>query len=141
MEEEKFRERKKLESLVEKMDRDADAVVVEGYRDRILLEKLGFSGRIFESAELTLEDLVENVSRAVDRVVVLTDFDRHGKKRNLEIASALEKEVDVLRTSRKRFGQQLTSTGRRDVEDALPLFRDRDEKFVESAMDGLFFRN
>lgn len=140
MDREKFRERKKLEEVTDKLDRDVDSVIVEGISDKKVMEKLGFDGRIFLSAERTVEDLAEDVSRASERVAILTDFDSHGKQQNREILQELQDKVDVINASRKEFGAQLTSTGRQAVEDAAPLFHSKEEKFVEAALDRLFFR-
>ncbi|MFB6265780.1 MAG: hypothetical protein ABEI07_01720 [Candidatus Nanohaloarchaea archaeon] len=136
-----FRERKRLEQLARKLDRDVDAIVVEGYSDRRIMRKLGYSGKIFQSAEREIDDLREDVSRGSRRVAVLTDFDEHGKKQNREISRALEKEVDVIRASRKEFGTQLTSKGRQAVEDIAPLFEDKNKKFRDATLDRLFFRS
>jgi 5S rRNA maturation endonuclease (ribonuclease M5) len=140
MRQDEFRELKQLERCVEKISGDVDAAVVEGFSDRYFLDKLGFEGKIFMSAERTLEDLVEDVSRGAEKVVVLTDFDEHGKEENRKISHSLDQEIDVIRAARDEFGSQLTSTGRRAVEDVRPLFDDKDQKFVEAALDGLFFR-
>ncbi len=137
MREEEFRERKRLEAVVEKLDRDLDSIVVEGIDDRKVMEKLGFSGKIFLSAEKTMEELVEDVSRGAGRIGVLTDFDEHGKDEGRKISRALEKEIDVVRSSREEFGEQLTSAGRRTIEEIKPLFRSKERKFVEAALDRL----
>ena len=138
MKKEEHRELRNLENTVERIDRDVDAVIVEGYSDLHYLEKLGFDGKIFMSAERTVEDLVEDVSRGADRVAVLTDFDSTGKEASSEISRELEKEIDVIHSAREEFGQQLTSTGRRCVEDVRPLFDDREQKFVDAMLDRLF---
>ena len=138
MKKEEFIERKELEQVTENIDKNVDAVIVEGYSDKEVLEKLGFEGKIFQSAEKTIEGLVEDVSRGSDKVAVLTDFDSHGKKQGKEITHELRKEVDVLESAREKFGKQLTSTGRRDVEDARPLFEDKEQKFVDAGLDQLF---
>jgi 5S rRNA maturation endonuclease (ribonuclease M5) len=139
MRKEKFREKNRLEDIIEDIDRNVDSVIVEGWSDKKMIQKMGFEGKIFMSAERTVEDLVEDVSRGSNAVAVLTDFDAHGKEAAEEISRRLQEEVDVLRSARKKFGAQLTSTDRRAVEDVRPLFDDKDEKFVEAAMDGLFF--
>lgn len=137
-----FKERKLLEKEVEKLDRDVDSAIVEGFSDRRVLEKLGFTGKIFLSAERSVEDLVEDVERGSNRLVILTDFDSHGKKENKKLNQALQdRNVDVINTGRKEFGAQLTSTGRMAVEDVQPLFRSKFDKFAEAALDGLFFEN
>lgn len=139
MKTENFKERNRLEAEVERIDRDVDAAIVEGYADKKALRKLGFESKIFLSAERTVEDLAEDVIRGADRVAVLTDFDEHGKEQNKKISQALKEEIDVLRTARKDFGAQLTSTDRRAVEDVRPLFDDLEEKFVEAQLSGLYF--
>lgn len=140
MEKDDYMEKRELERVISRIDRDVDSVVVEGYSDRIVVEKLGFSGKIFLSAEKTLEGLVEDVGRGAEKVAVLTDFDNHGKEQAGKISRRLDMEVDVIRSCRKQFGKQLTSTGRKAVEDIAPLFVDKEEKFVDAALDDLFFR-
>lgn len=140
MEKDDYVEKRELERVISRIDRDVDSVVVEGYSDRIVVEKLGFTGKIFLSAEKTLEGLAEDVGRGAERVAVLTDFDNHGKEQAGKISRRLDKEVDVIRSCRKQFGKQLTSTGRKAVEDIAPLFVDREQKFVDAALDDLFFR-
>ncbi|MFB6100709.1 MAG: hypothetical protein ABEK16_05555 [Candidatus Nanohalobium sp.] len=139
MKREDFIEKNRLEEIVEKISRDVDSVIVEGWDDRKMIQKLGFEGRIFMSAERTHEDLCEDVARASEKTAVLTDFDSHGKEEAREISRKLQEEIDVVRSARKEFGAELTSNDRRAVEDVRPLFEDRDEKFVDAAMDGLFF--
>lgn len=136
---EDFLQLKQLEKIVQKISRDVDAAVVEGYSDRKALQRLGFEGRIFQSAERATEDLVEDVSRASKTVVVLTDFDSHGKQQNRELAHELNSEMTVDFSARKQFGRVLTSQGRRDIEDVRPLFDSWEEKFVDAALDRLFF--
>jgi len=67
------------------------------------MEKLGFEGRIFLSAERTIEDLTEDVTRASKRVAILTDFDQHGKEENKKILQELQDKVDVIKVSRERI--------------------------------------
>lgn len=138
MKTEEFKELKRLERLVEKMDRDLDSVIVEGHADKKAIRKLGFSGKIFLSAERTVEGLVEDVSRGSDRTAVLTDFDSHGKEQAKEISHALQGEVRNSISSRREFGKQLTSRGRHAVEDVRPLFEDKEQKFVDAALSRLY---
>jgi 5S rRNA maturation endonuclease (ribonuclease M5) len=137
MDKEKFRERNNLIEVTRKLDRDLDAIIVEGFSDRKVMKKLGFEGKIFLSAERNNELLAEDVERGADTVAVLTDFDSHGKEQNQEIRQELQDKVDVISASRKEFGAQLTSTGRRAIEDVEPLFHSKEDKFVDAALDRL----
>jgi len=135
---EEFKELKNLERLVDKLDKDLDSVIVEGFSDRKAMRKLGFNGKIFLSAEASVESLTEDVARGSEKTAVLTDFDSHGKKQNKKIRQSLEGEVKNSLTSRKKFGLQLTSNDRHAIEDLLPLFDDKEQKFVDAALSRLF---
>lgn len=124
--------------VTEKLDRDLDALIVEGFCDKQVMRKLGFEGKIFLSAERKVELLAEDVERGAERVAVLTDFDSHGKEENRKIRQALQDRVDVFNSAREEFGSQLTSTGRRAIEDIKPLFRSKEQKFVDAALDQLY---
>lgn len=138
MDTESFREKKELESVVEKLNRDLDAIIVEGFSDRRAMRKLGFEGKIFESAERDLELLAEDIERGAERVGILTDFDSHGKEENRKLRQLLQERVDVFSSARREFGKQLTGEGRMAVEDMEPLFEDKQQKFVDAALDQLF---
>lgn len=138
MDTESFREKKELESITEKLNRDLDAIIVEGFSDRRAMRKLGFEKKIFESAERDLELLAEDIERGADRVAILTDFDSHGKEENRKLRQLLQDRVDVLGSARREFGKQLTGEGRMAVEDVAPLFEDKEQKFVDAALDQLY---
>lgn len=138
MRKEEFKELKKLEMIVEKLDRDLDSIIVEGFSDRKVMRKLGFTGKIFMSAEMSVEDLVEDVERGSEKTAVLTDFDSHGKEQNQKIRHALQGRVRNSISAREEFGLQLTSNDRHAVEDVRPLFEDKDQKFVDAALSRLF---
>lgn len=135
---EDYKELKRLEQVVEKLDRDLDSIIVEGFDDQKVMRKLGFTGKIFLSAEVTIESLVEDVSRGSEKTAVLTDFDSHGKEQNKKIRQALQGEVKNSISSREEFGLQLTSNDRHAVEDVRPLYEDKDQKFVDAALSRLF---
>jgi len=138
MKTEEFKELKHLEQIVQKMDKNLDSVIVEGHDDRDSIQKLGFTGKIFMSAEKTVEDLAEDVARGSNRTAVLTDFDSHGKQQNQKIRQAIQGEVKNSVSSRKEFGKQLTSKGRHAVEDVKPLFEDKEQKFVDAYLSRLY---
>lgn len=138
MDDERFIERKRLESLTETLNREVDAIIVEGFSDKIVMQRLGFQKKIFLCAERELELLAEDVERGADRVAILTDFDSHGKEENAKLRRLLQERVDVFCSLRRDFGKQLTSEGRMAIEDVRPLFKDREQKFVDAALDQLF---
>ncbi|MDY6773561.1 MAG: hypothetical protein SVS85_00040 [Candidatus Nanohaloarchaea archaeon] len=103
-------------SLVEEMDRDVDAVVVEGKRDREAIEEAGFSGRIYTCSQNT--DGIASVAREVreeDSVAILTDFDEEGGDLCGELRDRIP-DSKLRKHWRKELGKLLTEKGRRDIE-------------------------
>jgi len=130
--------REKLRALVTKMDTDVDAIIVEGESDKRVLRQLGMETRIFTCGGRNPELFCEDVSRVSRKVVILTDFDTHGKELNREFCQLLEGETDVLNSYRRDFGKLLTSEDRHCVEDIRPLFHSDYDKYVDANLDRLF---
>jgi 5S rRNA maturation endonuclease (ribonuclease M5) len=107
----------KVRELVESMDRDVDAVKVEGGHDREALERAGFSGRIYVCSgnRGSLSSLAQAVKDDRVTVSILTDFDEEGRK----ICGKLRDSIPERRTRRvwrRKLGKMLTRKGRRDIE-------------------------
>lgn len=64
-----------LDELVKYRD---ELTIVEGLRDRIALEQLGFSNIVQLHSGNSLLEVVEAIKEA-DKAVILTDLDREGK--------------------------------------------------------------
>ncbi|WP_414837102.1 hypothetical protein [Candidatus Nanohalococcus occultus] len=134
---ERFKQLKNLEKAVEELNRDLDGIIVEGFSDKRAMRKLGFEGKIFQSAERSIEDLTEDVARGTRKVAVLTDYDSHGRKEAEKITHALQGRTDILISARKKFGEVLTYNDRHAIEDVEPLFSSWEDKFVDAALDRL----
>ncbi|MBD3156142.1 MAG: toprim domain-containing protein [Candidatus Aenigmarchaeota archaeon] len=65
------------------------SVIVEGKRDRLALERMGFSD-IFTISGDSIESFVEKLPRE-NKYVILTDFDREGEKLNLSLSEIMFK--------------------------------------------------
>ena len=103
-----------LREIIKEMNEEVDVVIVEGVKDRNALRKLGFKKDIINYREKGRFELLEKVKEKYQRVVVLTDFDRQGKKYNKEISDFLKNRVD--KRYREKIGKILCSNGRRDIE-------------------------
>lgn len=106
-----------IENLIDRMDTDVDAAVVEGKRDREALEGAGFDGRIYTCSENTdgLASLAATLTSDAGQIAVLTDFDEEGRK----LCSSLKRMIPgryLNRVWRKKLGKLLTARGHRDVE-------------------------
>lgn len=133
-----FYHREQLRDLVHRIDRDADAVVVEGRHDKEVLEHLGLSVRVFTCAGRIPTEFCNTVGRVSSHVVMLTDFDSHGKELNREMSRMLSEKTDVMHAYREEFGALLTSKGRHCIEDIRPLLGDPEKHFKQAQLDRLF---
>ncbi|MDY6771078.1 MAG: hypothetical protein SV186_03920 [Candidatus Nanohaloarchaea archaeon] len=135
---EEYEYRERVRRFVQRMDDNVDAIIVEGESDKRVLRRLGAESRIFTSGGRSPEPFAETVARVTDRLVILTDFDEHGKELNKEFQHLLREDVTIFHAYRRDFGKLLTSSGRHCVEDLRPLFDSRFEKFVDAKLDRLF---
>lgn len=112
-----MRLRDEVESLVQDIDRDVDAAVVEGGHDREALERAGFSGRIYTCSENSngVVALGRKIAAENDAVSILTDFDEEGRSLCGKLRDIIP-DSDVHRIWRRKLGKLLTRRGRRDIE-------------------------
>jgi len=130
--------REEMIELLQQADQDADAVIVEGVADKEVLERCGVESRVFTCGGKEPEAFAETVGRGHERVVILTDFDAHGKELNERFRHLLREDVHILSAHRRDIGAHLTETGRHCIEDLGPLFSSRFEKFIDVKLDRLF---
>ncbi len=112
-------------SVVEEMDDLVDAIVVEGVHDKEALEELGVTKDIaIYSAGFSCTGFVEYLMKRYRRIVILTDYDREGKKLNKRLTLRLEREgVKVDTRCRERIGRILGIRGIRTIESITSLLR------------------
>lgn len=135
---EEYEYREEMIELLQRADRDADAIIVEGVSDKKVLRQCGVESRVFTCGGKEPEAFAETIGRVSERVVILTDFDSHGKELNDEFRHLLREDVHVLSAHRRDIGAHLTESGRHCIEDLRPLFSSRFEKFVDVKLDRLF---
>lgn len=106
-----------VESLVQEMDRDVDAAIVEGRKDKEALQKAGFTGKIYKCSENSngMASFSRKVGAENSSVSILTDFDSEGRSLCGSLRDSLP-EKKVHRIWRRKLGKLLTVNGRRDVE-------------------------
>ncbi|RZN35664.1 MAG: toprim domain-containing protein [Methanophagales archaeon ANME-1-THS] len=80
-----------LEDVMQEMDNFVDAIVVEGAHDKEALEKLGITKEILLCSSRPRTDFVDYISSRHKKVVILTDYDRTGKRINKKLSSWLER--------------------------------------------------
>lgn len=106
--------------VIDRMNAELDAVIVEGERDRRAVRAAGFEGRILTfSNSAGVLPFVETVDGL--RVTILTDYDREGRRINAKLRTHLS-DRDVEPRWRRELGRLLTERGRYDVESMNNLF-------------------
>lgn len=111
--EEKLQALLDLVSLFEEMEGTVDAVVVEGARDVEALRRLGYRGRVEVCSRVGTADvdLVEGLAKFAE-VVVLTDFDKEGRRMNIRLTRLLERRgVKVDKLLRRMVGRLMAVLG------------------------------
>lgn len=110
-----------VERLVHAMNRDVDAVVVEGRNDRTALERAGVTQPIYTCSDANgLVAFARTVAQE-DSVAILTDFDAEGKRLNGRLRDLLPGRC-VQPIWRQKLGKLLTRHGRRDIESLNNVF-------------------
>jgi 5S rRNA maturation endonuclease (ribonuclease M5) len=95
----------KLEKIAEETNKHYNfCIIVEGKRDKSVLEKIGLSN-IFEISGKTIPQFVEEIkSNHFQFVAILTDFDNEGELKASQLTKLLQHhQIKILPRIRKRF--------------------------------------
>lgn len=108
-----------LSLLLREAEKNVDMVLVEGVRDVEALKRLGYRGRIeMISMREAHIDIAERVAERSRKVLILSDFDREGRRINQEMFLLLgSRGVRVEDGMRRRIGRLMAVLGTRAVED------------------------
>jgi len=104
----------KLRELLREISHLSAVVVVEGPRDVEALRLIGFDGRIEICSRVNVSDfdLAESLKAKAPSVVLLTDFDKEGKRLNRHLKRLLElRGVKVEAGLRRRLGTLMAAIG------------------------------
>src|SRR3989338_6649679 len=73
------KENEEINNLIVKIKNSNTLIIVEGKKDKIALQKLGF-GNIMELDKKPLFQVAEKVSNLTKECIILTDLDKKGKQ-------------------------------------------------------------
>ena len=79
-----------IQEFIEKLRKTPKSVIVEGLKDKKALENLGIN-RIFVLNKKPIFETVEKISKNSKEAIVLTDFDKEGKKLYGKISQDLKR--------------------------------------------------
>jgi len=115
-----------LVSVVQEMCDLVDAVVVEGVHDKEALKGMGITKDIVTfSSGFSFVDFIDYLRRRHKRIVILTDFDRAGKRFNKKLSAGLERAgIKVEWRYRKEIGRILGIRGLKCIE-SINSFRNK----------------
>ncbi|HDO20765.1 MAG TPA: hypothetical protein ENG81_04540 [Candidatus Bathyarchaeota archaeon] len=114
--------REKLMRLLEKIDGNVDAILVEGVRDEKALRRIGVKTEIlrinmYGMNILNLVEYLEEKYRG-KRIIVLSDFDNEGLRLNRRIEVEIEgRGVKVEKSLREKLRILMAKYGKRKIEE------------------------
>ena len=79
-----------LEDLVQEMNLNVDATIVEGPHDKKTLRMLGYEKPIVWCSKTPHNNLPDLIAKRFSSVVILTDFDKEGLYLNKKLTTLLE---------------------------------------------------
>jgi 5S rRNA maturation endonuclease (ribonuclease M5) len=79
-----------VDQWIEKLCEEQPCIIVEGYKDRAALQKLGLENVVSLRGK-PMYKVVELVAKLCDECVILTDLDREGKKIYSVLKAELQK--------------------------------------------------
>jgi 5S rRNA maturation endonuclease (ribonuclease M5) len=68
-----------LNEFIQKLKFCKKSIIVEGQKDKKSLESLGLKN-IFTLSKKPIFEIAEEISKTADEIIILTDFDKEGKK-------------------------------------------------------------
>ncbi|MEM5870680.1 MAG: toprim domain-containing protein, partial [Candidatus Aenigmatarchaeota archaeon] len=85
----------------EDMNKNIDAIIVEGKRDESVFISLGFSKKIIKCSSKDLESIEQEIKKLKNKdekikVSIFTDFDEKGRELNKKIKAYLQKNGIVI---------------------------------------------
>lgn len=123
-----------LEGVIQEMDDFVDAIIVEGIHDREALEALGIKKEILTCSSMPYCDFVEYLNSRHKKVVILTDYDRTGKRINKKLSSWLERAgIKVEKRYREEVGRILGFRGMKSIESVNSLTKRTIDEIVGRA--------
>lgn len=103
----------KIEQIIceiKDLSKDGAVIIVEGKKDRDALNELGISDQISLASYPPLLNFAEDISRKTNQAIILTDWDRQGKKMAKKISEYLQasntKPNNLIRNKIKKFVQK-----------------------------------
>ena len=116
-----------LKSFVEKLNKGADIIIVEGIKDRKALKGLGIKAKILTLYELkTKEREVKG-----KRVVILTDFDEKGKELKLRVERMLvTKGARIVREYRRELARFMFKRKMKEIESLASLASTLEKRLI-----------
>lgn len=115
--EQDYRTYTELEDVMQEMDGLVDAIIVEGIHDKVALEELGITKEIVLCSSKSHTEFIDYIRSRHKKVVILTDYDRTGKRINKKLSLWLERAgIKVEKRYRDEVGRILGLRGMRSIE-------------------------
>lgn len=86
-------EKEELKNFFLELKNSNKLIIVEGIKDRKALNELGVTNYIVFLNKKPIFEVIEDVAKITDKVVILTDFDKKGKELYGKLNSGLQRYV------------------------------------------------
>ena len=85
------KEKKEILNFISKLKASNKLIIVEGPKDKKALNSIGVNNYIVVLSKKAIFEVIEDVAKITDFVIILTDFDKKGKELYGKLNSGLQK--------------------------------------------------
>ena len=86
-----MKNRQELQDFLLELKKSNKLIIVEGPKDKNSLLEAGITNYITELSKKPIFEIIENVAKITDQVIILTDFDKKGKELYGKLRFGLQK--------------------------------------------------
>ncbi|HLC96514.1 MAG TPA: toprim domain-containing protein [Candidatus Nanoarchaeia archaeon] len=86
-----FRKEKEIVKVLQELNHSGKLIIVEGLKDKHSLRESGIQNQVMTLSKKPIFQVVEDIAKVANEVVILTDFDKKGKELYGKLNSGLQK--------------------------------------------------
>jgi len=87
----RMKNKEELENFLLELKQSNKLIIVEGPKDKKALNEVGITNYIVELSKKSIFEIIEDVAKITNEVVILTDFDEKGKELYGKLNSGLQR--------------------------------------------------
>lgn len=124
-----------IKKIIREMNKELDAIIVEGKRDEDAFLSLGFEKKIIKCSSKDLEEIEKDIKRLKKenskiKIAILTDFDEKGRNLNKKIKAYLQSKGFIIENFYRNKIKEI-AFDIREIEDLRKRFVNLDKIFLK----------